>query len=157
MANVNPAPQQVVRAYTNRETVFRLVMAYLVLILLTVILVPVFVNVGQNGYFNICLLGDSFVVFGGVGSFIALVVILAILGGLYAGVYFLSEAGHSHWSAIVAVVAALIAFVIGSLWLHIDLAFFGGAWPVLIYLVVLAGITVALGAILGIFRPRYNN
>ena len=139
-------------ALTTRQKVFRLAMTYLALIGATLVFVIVGVNIGQNGYFDITLIGDSFVVFGGVWSFLALILFLVIAAGLYVGVFVLAENRHSHWSAIVAIGATVAAFIVGSLWIRIDLAFFGGVWPVLIYLVFLAGVTVAVAAILGYFR-----
>ena len=104
-------------------------------------------NVGMYGDFDWNAYGDSFFsVFGGAGSFFALLGFIAALGIATLAVLRLAQMNRNGAAAGLALVGFIIAFVV-SRW--VDWGFIEEVWPVLMYLLVAAIATFVIGAILG--------
>lgn len=133
----------------------RFILATLAFIVLASVLMAVGHNTGYNGTFNWDTFGDSFFgMFGGFVSFLALLGVIFLLAVAYFAVLRLAQQNRNSAAAGLGVTLVVIALVIGATWINIDLAFFGGIWPVLLYFVFAAIATAIIGAILGAVSIR---
>ena len=105
-------------------------------------------NVGVNGVFDWGTFGGSFFgIFGGVGSFIALLGVVVVLAMAFFAIYRLALMNRNGAAAGVGLLFIILAAIIGVNW--VNWSFLEGAWMILIYLLVAAVATVLIGAILG--------
>lgn len=111
-------------------------------------------NTGVNGTFDWITFGDSFEVFGGIWSFGALLLVIALLAAAFFAILTLANRNRNTAAAGVGTTLIAVALIVGTTWVRIDWDYFGGVWPVLGFIVLAAISTAIIGAILGAIPLR---
>jgi apolipoprotein N-acyltransferase len=139
--------------------IVRFILATLAFVVLSAVILVIGNNIGINGSFEWDTFGESFGIFGGIGSFLALLGVVAAFGLAFFFMLSLARANKNSAAAGTGVAFMAIALIVGALWVRVDIGFFGGIGPILIYLVYAAAATAIIGAILGVrsFTRRAAN
>lgn len=137
----------------------RFALATLAFVALSAVFLVVGNNIGVNGTFEWNTFGESFGIFGGVISFLAILGVIVILGIAFAVMRHLAQINKNNEAAGVGIALTIVALIVGASWVRIDLAFFGGIWPILGYVAFAVVATAIIGAILGanVFTRRTAN
>lgn len=129
--------------------IIRFIAATIAFAILSTFFVAYGTNTGYNGHFDGDTYWNSFVsAFGGANSFLAILVVLAILVGVFFALKFIGRFNRD-LSYGIATLLVFAAAIIGASWIRVDFAFFGGIGPFLGFLVAAALATAIIGAILG--------
>jgi hypothetical protein len=140
-------PHYSLRGEEKEMRIARFIAATLAFCVIATLFVAYGNNVGMYGDFDWNAYGDSFFgIFGGAGSFFALLGVIVALGIATLAVLRLAQMNRNGAAAGLALAGFIIAAVI-SRW--VDWSFIEGVWPALVYLLVAAVATFVIGAILG--------
>ena len=122
--------------------VFRFILATLVFCIVSMFFVAYGNNRGINGDFDWNTFGDSFFdIFGGLGSFGALILVIVLLAGAYVLILTQAQANRNQLAAGVGVALIVIALIVGTAWVRVDWNYFGGLWPFVLFLLLAAACT----------------
>lgn len=135
--------------------VIRFVASTVVFVILAMLFVAFGNNHGINGDIDWGTFGDSFFdIFGGLGSFVGLIVVIVLLLGAYAIVLRLAQMNRNQAAAGVGVALIVIALIVGASFVRIDWNYFGGLWPFIVFLLLAAVCTALILATYGALRLR---
>jgi apolipoprotein N-acyltransferase len=131
--------------------IIRFIAATIAFTILAMLFVAYGNNTGYNGHFDLDTYWNSFLsAFGGLGSFMALVVVVILLFAAYVAILRLAEVNRNRVAAGLGTTLIIIALLVGAIWVHIDWNYFGGLGPFVVFLLIAALCTAIIGAILGI-------
>lgn len=135
--------------------IIRFIAASIAFAILAMFFVAYGTNTGYNGRFSPETYWDSFVsAFGGLGSFMALVIVLALLGCYFLFLRTVGNRVSQDLSHGISTFMLLIAIIVSAAWVRIDLGFFGGLGPFVGFVVAAFVSTAIIGAILGYMPVR---